>query len=108
MYKMKTKKLIINGDDFGMHASINQAIENSFEKGILTSASLVANGDAFLEITASGEMLRASSSKLRWKYVNRISNSEIGALHWARYFNRKEINLDWIKSAKCERGIGKT
>jgi len=46
---MKTKKLIINGDDFGMHASINQAIENSFEKGILTSASLVANGDAFLE-----------------------------------------------------------
>jgi len=69
---------------------------------------ILDNGDAFLEITASGEMLRASSSKLRWKYVNRISNSEIGALHWARYFNRKEINLDWIKSAKCERGIGKT
>lgn len=68
---------------------------------------VLSNGDVILEITARGELLRASSSKLRWKYVSRISDTEIGALHWARYFNRKEINLDWIKSAKCERGSEK-
>lgn len=65
---------------------------------------ILGNGDVFLEITARGELFRASSSKLRWRYVHRISNSEIGALHWARYFNREEINLNWVKSAKCEQG----
>ncbi|WP_273693374.1 hypothetical protein, partial [Shewanella vesiculosa] len=64
---------------------------------------ILGNGDVFLEVTARGELLRASSSKLRWKYVNRISNYEIGATHWSRYYNRKELDLDWIKSAKCKR-----
>lgn len=43
----KIKKLIINADDFGLHNSINVAIEEAHQKGIVTSASLVANGDAF-------------------------------------------------------------
>ena len=41
------KKLIVNADDFGLHESINEAIENAHRQGILTSTSLVVNGEAF-------------------------------------------------------------
>lgn len=41
------KKLIISGDDFGLHESINDAVEIAHNNGILTSASLVVNGEAF-------------------------------------------------------------
>jgi predicted glycoside hydrolase/deacetylase ChbG (UPF0249 family) len=38
---MKTKKLIVNADDFGQSDEVNQGIIRSYEKGILTSASLM-------------------------------------------------------------------
>lgn len=41
------RKLIVSADDFGMHESINEAVEIAHNHGILTSASLVANGEAF-------------------------------------------------------------
>lgn len=41
------KRLIVNADDFGLHESINDAVEIAHNKGILTSASLSVNGDAF-------------------------------------------------------------
>ncbi len=63
---------------------------------------ILSNGDGFFECTNRGELFRVSSKKVRWKYVHRISDSEIGALHWSRYFNRNEIRLDWIKSVKCD------
>lgn len=44
---MKSKKLILTADDFGLHESINTAVETAHQKGILTSASLVVNGEAF-------------------------------------------------------------
>lgn len=37
-------RLIINADDFGAHAQVNEAIRLGFEKGALSSASLLANG----------------------------------------------------------------
>lgn len=42
-------ELIVNADDFGLNANINEAIERCFREGILTSASLMANGKAFDE-----------------------------------------------------------
>jgi chitin disaccharide deacetylase len=36
-----TKRLIVNGDDFGLSAGVNQGIATSHEQGILTSASLM-------------------------------------------------------------------
>jgi chitin disaccharide deacetylase len=39
--------LIVNADDFGRSESINQGIAQAFQRGILTSASIVATGDAF-------------------------------------------------------------
>lgn len=44
---MKTRTLIINGDDFGASESINHAIQKAYMQGVLTSASLLVNGDAF-------------------------------------------------------------
>lgn len=66
------------------------------------SQRILDNGDLFLEMTAGGELLRGTPSKLRWRYVHRLSDREIGALHWARYFKRQELNLAWLEQEKCE------
>jgi predicted glycoside hydrolase/deacetylase ChbG (UPF0249 family) len=44
---MNEKRLSVNSDDFGLSESINRGIGEAFEKGILTDASLMANGPAF-------------------------------------------------------------
>ncbi|MGL5033811.1 MAG: ChbG/HpnK family deacetylase, partial [Microcystaceae cyanobacterium] len=46
---MQTKQLIINGDDFGLSSSVNQAIIQAHTEGILTSTSLMVTGQACQE-----------------------------------------------------------
>ncbi|MFM7571781.1 MAG: hopanoid biosynthesis-associated protein HpnK [Snowella sp.] len=46
---MTSKYLIINGDDFGFSSSVNHAIIESHEQGILTSTSLMVSGQACTE-----------------------------------------------------------
>ncbi len=46
---MADKKFVLNADDFGMTSAYNTAILEGYETGILKSASLVANGDAYEE-----------------------------------------------------------
>src|ERR1044072_5024345 len=41
------RKLIVNADDFGFTRGVNLGIIRAFEEGILTSATILANGDAF-------------------------------------------------------------
>ena len=41
------KRLIVNADDFGLHPLINEGILESHQKGIVTSTSLLASGEAF-------------------------------------------------------------
>jgi predicted glycoside hydrolase/deacetylase ChbG (UPF0249 family) len=41
------KKLIINADDFGLHESINNGIIEAYQHGCVTSATIVAGGNAF-------------------------------------------------------------
>ena len=43
------KKFVLNADDFGMSSAFNTAVLEGYQKGILKSTSLVANGDAFDE-----------------------------------------------------------
>lgn len=43
------KKFILNADDFGMSKALNRAVLEAYEAGILKSASLAANGEAFDE-----------------------------------------------------------
>lgn len=44
---MIIKKFILNADDFGLSQYHNQAVLEGYNNGFLTSASLVANGEAF-------------------------------------------------------------
>jgi hopanoid biosynthesis associated protein HpnK len=46
------RQLIVNGDDFGLHTEVNQGIHYAYRHGILTSTSLLANGEAFDEAAA--------------------------------------------------------
>jgi predicted glycoside hydrolase/deacetylase ChbG (UPF0249 family) len=41
------KRLIVSADDFGLHDSINEAVESGYRDGIVSSASLSVNGGAF-------------------------------------------------------------
>jgi hopanoid biosynthesis associated protein HpnK len=50
--KRTDKTLIVTGDDFGASSSVNAAIVRAHCHGILTSASLMANGAAFDEAVA--------------------------------------------------------
>ena len=43
------KKFILNADDFGMSGAFNKAVLEGYNFGILKSASLCANGEAFDE-----------------------------------------------------------
>lgn len=43
------RRLIINADDFGLTAGVNRAIVEAHEHGVVTSATLMANGPAFDE-----------------------------------------------------------
>lgn len=43
----ETKRLIINGDDFGISRGVNEAIVRAFKDGVLTGCSLMAAGEAF-------------------------------------------------------------
>lgn len=43
------RRLIVNADDFGRSHSINQAVIRAHREGILTTASLMVNGEAFEE-----------------------------------------------------------
>ena len=41
------RRLIVNADDFGLTAGVNRAILEAHERGVVTSATLMANGNAF-------------------------------------------------------------
>jgi hopanoid biosynthesis associated protein HpnK len=48
----RCRRLIVNADDFGRSASINQAVIRAHQEGILTTASLMVNEPAFEEAVA--------------------------------------------------------
>ncbi len=43
------KRLIVNADDFGIHAAVNRGIAAGYNVGIITSTSLMAGGAAFAD-----------------------------------------------------------
>ena len=48
-YTHPVRRLIVNGDDFGLTAGVNRAILELHEAGVLTSATLMARGAATVE-----------------------------------------------------------
>jgi predicted glycoside hydrolase/deacetylase ChbG (UPF0249 family) len=49
--------LVINADDFGLSAEVNEGILTAHEKGILTSTSLMANGPMFSQAASIGRQV---------------------------------------------------
>ena len=49
------RRLIINADDFGLTCGVNRAIVEAHERGVITSATLMANGPAFSEAVAAAK-----------------------------------------------------
>ena len=43
---MKTRKLIVTADDYGMSHEVNQAIEQCIEAGVVSSTNLIVNMEA--------------------------------------------------------------
>lgn len=64
---------------------------------------ILSNGDAFIEETDSGScrLLRISDNSLRWEYVNSISSTTVGFLHWSRYLYSDQIDLKWMENSTC-------
>ncbi len=52
---MKERRLIINADDFGLTRGVNLAIADCLECGVLRSATLMANGEAFDDAVAAAK-----------------------------------------------------
>lgn len=46
-YTEPVRRLIVNADDFGLTAGVNRAIAEAHERGVVTSATLMANAAAF-------------------------------------------------------------
>ncbi len=55
--RLPQRRLIVNADDFGRSHSINEAVIRAHREGILTTASLMVNGDACAEAV---ELARAN------------------------------------------------
>jgi len=49
------RKLIINADDFGLTGGVNSAISECAERGVLRSATIMANGPAFEDAVGIGK-----------------------------------------------------
>ena len=56
------RRLIVNADDFGLTAGINRAIVEAHERGIVTSATLMANSRAFDQATEMARPKAAAGS----------------------------------------------
>jgi len=50
---------------------------------------ILPNGDLYIEETDSQRILRISTDKVRWVYVN-ARGDITGALHWSRYIPSDE------------------
>lgn len=50
------RRLIINADDFGLTSGVNRAITEASNKGVVTSATLMANAPAFSEAASAAKV----------------------------------------------------
>ncbi len=49
MERWKAKRLIVNADDLALHAAVNRAVFRTHREGIVSSATILVGGSAFLE-----------------------------------------------------------
>jgi predicted glycoside hydrolase/deacetylase ChbG (UPF0249 family) len=95
--------LIVNADDFGRSEAVNLGVAEGFRRGIVTSASLVANGSAFDQAVAIAKELpglgvgvhltaNEYTPVLTPEKIPRLVNSEGRFYSRARQFQRMAMN----------------
>jgi chitin disaccharide deacetylase len=57
------RRLIVNADDFGLTAGVNRGIVEAQERGIVSSATLMANSQAFAEAAGLARSLAANKAR---------------------------------------------
>ena len=57
------RRLIVNADDFGLTAGVNRGIVEAQERGIVSSATLMANSQAFAEAAGLARSLAANNAR---------------------------------------------
>jgi predicted glycoside hydrolase/deacetylase ChbG (UPF0249 family) len=57
------RRLIVNADDFGLTAGVNRGIVEAQERGIVSSATLMANSQAFAEAATLARALAAHNAR---------------------------------------------
>ena len=63
---------------------------------------ILDNGDAYIEATDNGRIVRISTEGIRWEYMNSISKDTIGLVTWSRYLAADEIDLQWLEGLSCD------
>ncbi len=107
----------MNADDFGLSESVNQGIRQSFERGIVRSASIMANGPAFedavriaeelpllgvgIHLTLVGEsaLTQAFSRGLPGSYPRFVLARLLGTIPEARIKAEIEAQVERVKEA---------
>lgn len=79
----------------------------SFEKENIYTATqglhnVLSNGDLFIEEQEKHILHRMGKDTHRWKYVNTLNDSEIGALHWSRYLDATPGDYPFLQSPECK------
>ena len=83
-------------------ALIDTPYQAVFEKWKISTptqgkATILDDGDVFVEETDRGRLVRASPDRLEWSYYNTY-RGEAGVLHWSRYMSAKDVSR--VKFAK--------
>ncbi|MAT49908.1 MAG: aryl sulfotransferase [Porticoccaceae bacterium] len=65
-------------------------------------STVLENGDVFIEETNRDRLLRVSRQGVRWVYVNGLTESTSGALHWSRYLPANSVSIDWLEKVQCD------
>ena len=81
------KQLIVNADDFGISASVDRGIVDTFKHGIVTSTSLVANGANFRN---SIETLRDNPDIGVGVHLNILRGKPVSQPHKVKHLVRKK------------------
>jgi hopanoid biosynthesis associated protein HpnK len=58
---LQDRRLVVVADDFGISSTVNRAVAEACEKGIVTSASIMAGGEAFEEAADIARKMKALS-----------------------------------------------
>jgi hypothetical protein len=55
-------------------------------------SAILGNGDVFVEESMSGRLMRISTERVRWTYINReAATDDIHMLNWSRYLTPEEV-----------------